>query len=338
MNSDNDKQTLDELRRQLDRSATYEEKRELASKISTMEDEDIDEMTSSLWEDHTPHRTLSEEKSKRILTTILASEKKPTKHLRHRTTILRAIAIAASILLVASAGIYLYRFENSRPHLTVIAKAVNVSPAQPVRFNRHLTLPDGSMVILKEGSRLVCPQRFTGSARVVALEGEAYFDIRHQTSQPFIIHTGAVTTTVLGTAFNIKSDRNGVRVSVARGKVRVEKDGRTMAVLGVNETVTCHTTDNLKELALVKTDISSQWVKEGMDFDHTPMTEVAQTLSRRYGVNIAVSSPEIEKLIFVSTFTGTESLDEVLTVLCSLMPDMSYKIEGNNVSIFKSNN
>jgi transmembrane sensor len=40
----------------------------------------------------------------------------------------------------------------------------------------------------------------------VYLSGEAYFDVRMM-PKPFIIHTGNVLTTVLGTAFNIKEDK-----------------------------------------------------------------------------------------------------------------------------------
>jgi ferric-dicitrate binding protein FerR (iron transport regulator) len=342
MNSDKDNQIIEGLRKQLDRSASYEEKKRLASDISSLTDKDIDEVTTQLWDNHTPQKTLSEEQSQRILSEILNSSAMQPKRNSSMKLIRRAVAIAASILLVAAAGLYFYQFEKSIPHYKVIAKALNVSPAQPANFNRNITLPDGSTVILKQGSRLIYPKQFTGKTREVELQGEAYFDIRHKETQPFVIHTGSVKTTVLGTAFNIKADNHGVVVSVTRGRVRVEKNGQTMAVLGVNEEIACINNNEVpqqqQQPMVVPTTESTQWVKEGMEFDHTPMTEVAQILSRRYNVNIAVNSKEIEKLIFISNFTGTESLDEVLSVLCSLMPDMNYKIEGNNVSIYQSKN
>lgn len=341
MNSDKDNQIIEGLRKQLDRSASYEEKKRLASEISSLTDKDIDEATTLLWDNHKPQKTLSEEQSQRILSEILSTTALQPKRNRSMKLIRRAVAIAASILLVAAAGIYFYQYEKSHPQYTVIAKALNVSPAQPTNFNRNLTLPDGSTVILKQGSRLIYPKHFNGKTREVELQGEAYFDIKHKEKQPFIIHTGSVKTTVLGTAFNIKADNHGVVVSVTRGKVRVEKNGQTMAVLGVNEEITCTNDNNMpqqQQPTVAPTTESTQWVKEGMEFDHTPMTEVAQTLSRRYNVNIAVNSKEIESLIFISNFTGTESLDKVLSVLCSLMPDMNYKIEGNNVSIYQSKN
>jgi ferric-dicitrate binding protein FerR (iron transport regulator) len=49
------------------------------------------------------------------------------------------------------------------------------------------------------------PDEFKGKTREVYLSGEAYFDVKHADKVPFIIHTGNVSTTVLGTAFNIKA-------------------------------------------------------------------------------------------------------------------------------------
>src|SRR5690606_2859673 len=95
-----------------------------------------------------------------------------------------------------------------------------------VNSNEHrlLHLPDGSTVIVGVGSKLNYPSSFDSlRTREVYLEGQAYFDIRHNPQKPFIIHTGKVATTVLGTSFNIKAwpEDQDITVTVTRGKVRV---------------------------------------------------------------------------------------------------------------------
>jgi len=41
--------------------------------------------------------------------------------------------------------------------------------------------------------------------REVTLIGEAYFDVAHDSSRPFIIHTGKINIKVLGTSFNVRN-------------------------------------------------------------------------------------------------------------------------------------
>ena len=50
-------------------------------------------------------------------------------------------------------------------------------------------LADGTTVHLNAGSKLTYPVRFAGKRRVVALEGEAYFDVVKDETRPFIVQT-----------------------------------------------------------------------------------------------------------------------------------------------------
>jgi transmembrane sensor len=78
-----------------------------------------------------------------------------------------------------------------------------------LRTKRHYlsknTLPDGTTVVLNKKSKLSYPVEFTGSTREVFLTGEAFFDVAHNPSKPFKVHTGVFVTKVLGTAFSIKA-------------------------------------------------------------------------------------------------------------------------------------
>src|SRR5207248_3097180 len=113
----------------------------------------------------------------------------------------------------------------------VLARAE--SYAIPVAWTRHIVLPDSSTVVLHAGSRLLFPEAFSVNTREVTLVGEAYFDIVHREAQPFIIHTGQLKTTVLGTAFNIRAydSSQEVMVSVTKGRVRVESGNQVLAEL-----------------------------------------------------------------------------------------------------------
>ena len=84
-----------------------------------------------------------------------------------------------------------------------------------------ITLADGSTVMLNAQSRLTYPGQFAGTREVV-LEGEAFFLVNHNPDKPFVVRSGHLQTTVLGTSFNIEAfPEKNIKVTVATGKVRV---------------------------------------------------------------------------------------------------------------------
>jgi transmembrane sensor len=66
-------------------------------------------------------------------------------------------------------------------------------------------LPDGSTVWLNKHSKFSYPEKFIAAERVVNLEGEAFFEVKKDDTQPFIIYTPTSVTKVTGTSFNLKA-------------------------------------------------------------------------------------------------------------------------------------
>ena len=188
---------------------TDSEKLELALIIDSLEDEQLENELALQRQTDLSEEELSQESSRRIVADILSNNPEPIADIGHRAArrwYLRVAAAAAVVLLLISAGYILFNSHSeTKPVYAVVAKAEIVSPDRPTSYTRNLLLPDGSTIVLKAGSTVKYPDRFTGSTREVELRGEAYFDIAHNKAKPFIIHTGTVTTTVLGTAFNIKA-------------------------------------------------------------------------------------------------------------------------------------
>ncbi|MFT3947755.1 MAG: FecR domain-containing protein [Agriterribacter sp.] len=227
-------------------------------------------------------------------------------------------AVAASILLAVFISIY--RFE---PEIVPAeAKPIAVAPAAAASlagYTRYITLPDGSSVVLHAGSRLEYPTVFAGKTREVRLSGEAYFDVFHNPERPFIIHTGTVKTTVLGTAFNIRSDEKKVVISVTRGKVRVEDATKVLAVLTPDQQVEY----SIEAAAGVRHNVDAQtivtdWTKENMVFNGITFEEIGKILSRRYGVPVRFENEALKNCKIRASFSGTEPLDHVAGVLSAI--------------------
>lgn len=251
---------------------------------------------------------------------------------RNKRKLLWRTAAAAVVVLLVSATYLLFR-DNPAPSIVQTPIPVDNTPQS---YTRYIRLPDGSSVILHANSTLSYPPVFAGDTREISLNGEAYFDIAHDASRPFIIHTGKVKTTVLGTAFNIAAypDGNQVVVSVDRGKVKVEAGEKLLAVLTQDQQVTYNIPGNnaIRQTLVSDTD-AINWLKEDMSFDGTSFATIAGLLSKRYNAQISFKNPAMENCTIKAFFRGTESLEKVLERL-ALISNASYtRTKDNNIVI-----
>jgi len=215
----------------------------------------------------------------------------------------------------------------NRPHPSSNQVAV-VTPVNE-NENQFITLADGSKVVLRHGSTLHYPASFNGSKREVELIGEAYFDIHHDDKKPFVIHTGAIKTTVLGTAFDIAAypSQKKVVVTVTRGKVKVEDDRKMLAILTPNEQVVCDNRTATTQKVKVEASRSLMWAGTDMTFDGESFKSIAALLSKRYQVSVEFKNPALEQCPITASFTGTETLKEILEILCTAR-GTTYKFEN----------
>lgn len=97
-------------------------------------------------------------------------------------------------------------------------------------------LADGSTIKLAPGTAFDVDLK--ADRRTVRLaRGEAYFDVAHDASRPFIVETGHGRVQVLGTAFAVrKDDDDAATVTVTRGRVSVT-NGQRQRVLTPDQSV-----------------------------------------------------------------------------------------------------
>jgi len=209
--------------------------------------------------------------------------------------------------------------------------------SNPLKKPEIITLADGTNVVLQANSKLDYPEKFLGNAREVILSGEAYFDVAHDAKKPFIIHTGRIRTTVLGTAFNIRAlpDGKEIIVSVTRGKVKVEDDKKLLAVLTPNEQAVYVpvTAAVLKDTVNANT-LVTDWTKHEMRFEGQTFEEVTALLGRRYGVNILFKKNGLKKCSIKAYFSGTETLEKVLDVL-SIISNATYSMPDDKTVLLE---
>lgn len=120
----------------------------------------------------------------------------------NRRTLKKLIAVVAIILTIIGTVTFVYLVVAHSTHNINIVRTKNGSKTE-------ITLPDGSRVSMNGGSELSYPDNFKNSStREVTICGEAYFDVKHDSSHPFIIHTQYLDIRDIGTVFNVRAYPN----------------------------------------------------------------------------------------------------------------------------------
>lgn len=245
-----------------------------------------------------------------------------------RRVLPKIAAVLAGISVLT--GYFFYKTQSIAPHTAILSASMQAS--EKLLENKYILLPDSSTVLLHSGSKI--SYAFNGKTRELTLEGEAYFDIKHMQSQPFIIHTGKVKTTVLGTAFNIKAYPNQkITVSVTRGKVIItDADKKILAILLPDQQVVYNELTRVTDQHKVKALQMIEWANSDMQFIDMPFKQLADRLSRRYNVEVKFQHAELENCLITGRFIGTEPLDSVMKVVSATMAT-TYTVNGNVVNI-----
>lgn len=247
----------------------------------------------------------------------------------------RWVAAAAVLVVAVSAGWYIYRVTpEPRQLITFQEKKPESAVFTGKQFVR---LPDRSTVLLNEGSELSYSTSFGKQSREVTLIGEGYFDVQHDPSKPFKVLTGRVTTTVLGTAFNVKAypGQQEIKVTVTRGKVQVGDDQRTFGIITPDEQIAVNTATSDFVQTNLKAEIAIEWKSQYLILDDVSMEEATKTIAEKYKVKISLATDELKICRISATFLDGENLDQVLTVVSgvvqaayTIQPDGSVRIEG----------
>lgn len=233
------------------------------------------------------------------------------------------VAAAITVLLVSSFLLYFY---ISKPaNITVMAQASNIEQV----------LPDGSIVSLHKGSQLVYPEKFSSRTRNVELKGEAYFNVAHNKTKPFIVASGDARIEVLGTQFNVNTSKtsDAMEVVLTSGKVSVyyKTNPENNVVLAPGEKAELNIASN-KILKSSNTDPNYMaWKTRKLVFDNETLSEVINTLQNVYETPIKLTTAQLSLCRVTASFND-QSLASVLQVLKETL-ELQIKENGEIIEV-----
>jgi ferric-dicitrate binding protein FerR (iron transport regulator) len=201
---------------------------------------------------------------------------------------LSQIAAAFLIALIIPIAVYWINIKNQAPHIQPeITYVVKENPAtQRSRFE----WPDGSMVWLNCKSSLRFPENFSTSHRQVELSGEAFFEVKEDSLRPFVVSSGGISTTALGTSFNVAAypERSFIEVALITGKVKIEDKHlkSELAVLNPGAGISYNKINNSLTTKAINPEHIQAWKSGVLIFDGDNYEDFVWKIKQWYDVDI----------------------------------------------------
>jgi transmembrane sensor len=332
--------------------------RKMAGEASQRELEELDELMN-----HFPDAVYYEEFLTQVWTqssvidgAALDTEKA---FLRHRAKYAKEFnrkkKLAGSLvfLLVLSVLSLLYFYHDNRPGLTV-----DIIAGKGIR--KKVALPDGTLVWLNANSKLSYPTDLGKKPqRIVLLTGEAYFDVAHHQTHPFLVKTSKFSVKVLGTAFNVRAYplekrseatliRGSIELSVhSRPKQKIllnpsEKfaledelpTGAFTPGKSINRPDLTLTIEHIKPIVIGQQRYIGEvaWKDSLLVFKDESFEELKPKLERWYDMKVTVQATVPSSYRFTGVLKN-EDIQEALTAMQLIKP-FKFKLYANEVIIY----
>ena len=181
---------------------------------------------------------------------------------------------------------------------------------------KSFALEDGTQVLLDAGSQLVA-HIGSHSRGALLVRGEALINVAHDPTRPFEVTLGAGRIQDLGTRFDIETLADSSRIAVLEGRVGVlTSRGRVLLVAG--QASGYDRSGNLQAVRPFDT-TTAQWSQGQRHFDHEPLGDVLERLTRYHTVTFVYTDPDLRNLRVSGTFrTGDQEL--FLRTLAAALP------------------
>ncbi|MEH6308439.1 FecR domain-containing protein [Olivibacter sp. CPCC 100613] len=220
--------------------------------------------------------------------------------------------VAAGILMFMGlmTGIYLYVIAPKHPYLHSIKMTAKEQPLTK-------TLPDGTTVTLNRHAKLAYTENFFSGQRQVNMSGEVFFDVISDKKRPFSVTVKDLSIRVLGTSFNVKSNRKLTEVIVETGAVQVNREDVVIKLSPDEKAIAVAEQKGLKQ-EKQHDKLYDYYRSKMFKLDGTPLWRFVEVLNEVYQAHIVIENTAIAGLPITTTFDN-DSLSGILNTLCKTL-------------------
>lgn len=284
-------------------------------------------MPEEEWEEFEPATHLTPAFSKAMLEEVKQGIAGETPVKRIRSWWWAAAAVVAGLLALA---LWPSGREKSGPPKTMaaVARKVTASPEKIIENKEQekirIPMEDGSVVELGPNSRL----KWKPGHRNVYLEGMARFTVTASAAHPFVVYTKQVTTTVLGTVFEINA-RASTHIRLVSGKVMIRPAADTLQehivylepgqAADFREISASFEVYRSKPAGLKATPPPAMGSVEqttgAFVYTKVPLPQLLEGLEKQYGIRISYSPARLKKFYFSGQLLKTETPANILNMI-----------------------
>jgi len=263
-------------------------------------------------------------------------------------------AVAASVIfLVSSIAFYYFNNEELKGKNFYGSLTSNNSIVKRNTSNKPITvkLPDGSIVILKPGALIRFDAAFGKENRNSFLEGDAFFDVKKNAQMPFFVYSGQLVTKVLGTSFDVHTNKvsGDVEVVVQTGRVQVFENekltGSTDKKAGVFITPNQKAIYSVKSrqfetllvedpkplLEHVNNPSLAEVELQSLFFEKEKLNNLVVRFEDYYGIELILENEDLNNCSFTGDLEGKDFYTS-LEIIC-LTVNATYEVYGTKVLI-----
>ncbi|ASZ11974.1 FecR domain-containing protein [Chitinophaga pendula] len=226
----------------------------------------------------------------------------------------------------ASNGTVIYSGQGIDTHTTYNTLTTYKGQQYPLR------LSDGSLVMLDAGSSITYPVIFTGGKREVLIQGQVWFEIAKDSSQPFIVKYNNKQVQVYGTHFNIKAydDEPDLRVTLAEGSIKVTSGTVSQMLIPGQQAILSRNDNGIRIDTHADIQETIAWKNGQFEYKSKDLTYVMRDIARWYNIEVVYDGPKPADT-FTGGFSRSVTLTELLTIL--EISRVHFKLEGRKLTV-----
>ncbi len=236
------------------------------------------------------------------------------------------IAYQAGITVTKKAdGQLLYTISKS-----AASDAITFNTIQTPRGGQYqVALPDGTRVWLNAATSLRFPTRFSDTARMVYLDGEAYFEVAHNKNSPFKVALNGQQVEVLGTHFNVMAynDESTIKTTLLQGAVKLTAPAGSILLEPGQQGYIAKSAFTRE---VVDVTIVTAW-KDGLfKFNGIDMRTLMRQISRWYDIEIEYE-PGVNNDVVFGSISRASDLSKLLHIL--ELGGVHFKLNGRKLIV-----
>lgn len=202
---------------------------------------------------------------------------------------------------------------------TTVESPETISLEVPRGGEFKIILEDSTVVWLNAESSLHYPEKFAEDSRRVSVSGEAYFEVKKDSSRPFYVESGGQSVRVYGTKFNVRGykDEESVLTTLEEGKISISRIGNSDSELFLSPGLQSRfdNSDETVTMKAVNTEVVTGWRHGKFVFEDTPLSIIMRDLSRWYNFDYEFSDPSLKDIVLMGSMNRDTDFHRVISIL-----------------------